>query len=171
MISPTAELPFFNNFSRKFNTMRCFPEGERNCYTLKPKQGKNNRYLIRAFFLYGNYDGKNQPPYFELHIGVNLWEKIHLFGPPYMTEIIYTPSTDIINVCIVTNGSTIPCISTLELRPLNNSIYQTHQLMLSSDIKPPLLLFHDRLHVIGSFQPPSSPDNFFFGVQFIFIFY
>ena len=35
-------------------TLRSFPEGDRNCYTLKPQQGKNNNYLIRAIFSYQN---------------------------------------------------------------------------------------------------------------------
>ncbi|KAL8226189.1 hypothetical protein R6Q57_018746 [Mikania cordata] len=39
-------------------TLRSFPQNTRNCYTLRPKQGKNNRYLIRLRFLYGDYDSR-----------------------------------------------------------------------------------------------------------------
>ena len=55
-------------------TLRSFPEGERNCYTLKPKQDKQNqkqKYMIRAIFSYGNYDLKNQAPTFDVYLGVN----------------------------------------------------------------------------------------------------
>ena len=38
-------------------------------------------------------------------------------------EIIHVPTTDDIYVCLVNIGSGTPIISTLELRPLNNSIY------------------------------------------------
>ncbi|GFY97113.1 leucine-rich repeat transmembrane protein kinase protein [Actinidia rufa] len=77
-------------------SLRSFPQGTRNCYTLRPEQGKNNSYLIRAWFLYGNYDGQNSFPKFDLYIGVNLWEKIGISNnASYKTEIMYVPSTDI----------------------------------------------------------------------------
>ncbi|XP_054783498.1 probable LRR receptor-like serine/threonine-protein kinase At1g05700 [Prosopis cineraria] len=111
-------------FGRQLQTLRSFPEGKRNCYRLKPKQGKNNNYLIRAFFTYGNYDGKNQTPSFDLHLGVNHWTPVN---PPYegyqVAEIIHTPTTDTIDVCLVKSGKGIPFISTLELRLLANSTY------------------------------------------------
>ncbi|KAK7831734.1 putative lrr receptor-like serine/threonine-protein kinase [Quercus suber] len=43
--------------------LRSFPQGTRNCYTLRPEQGKNNNYLIRARFVYGNYDVKTRHQY------------------------------------------------------------------------------------------------------------
>ncbi|KAF7814188.1 putative LRR receptor-like serine/threonine-protein kinase [Senna tora] len=107
------------------NTLRSFPEGKRNCYTLKPKQGKNHKYLIRAYFAYGNYDGKNQTPIFDLYVGVNYWDTVNLGKYYYISEIIHTPTTDTIHVCLVKTVVGIPFISALELRPLNNSIYQT----------------------------------------------
>ena len=63
------------NLQRYAQNLRSFPQGTRNCYTLRPEQGKNNNYLIRATFVYGNYDGKNQEPVFDLYLGVNEWEK------------------------------------------------------------------------------------------------
>ena len=109
----------------QLHTLRSFPEGNRSCYTLNPKQGKNNNYLIRAFFAYGNYDYINKAPSFDLYIGVYYWDTIHVIGSYYYSEINYTPSTDTIYVCLVNTGQGIPFISSLELRPLNNSIYQT----------------------------------------------
>ncbi|CAA6667505.1 unnamed protein product [Spirodela intermedia] len=50
------------------SNLRSFPNGTRNCYTLSPVQS-GDRYLIRAGFLYGNYDGRGSPPIFDLHIG------------------------------------------------------------------------------------------------------
>ncbi|KAI9071631.1 hypothetical protein K1719_046408 [Acacia pycnantha] len=113
-------------FGRQLQTLRSFPEGKRNCYTLKPEQGKHHTYLIRAYFVYGNYDGKNQIPTFDLYLGVNHWDTIEsLSSDYYLTEIIHTPNTDTIHVCLVKRAVGVPSISALELRPLINSLYQT----------------------------------------------
>ncbi|XP_027334329.1 putative leucine-rich repeat receptor-like protein kinase At2g19210 isoform X2 [Abrus precatorius] len=135
-------------FGKQLNTLRSFPEGDRNCYTLKPKQGKNNNYLIRAFFSYGNYDSKNETSSFDLYIGVNYWYTINidLDNGYTFVEVIHTPSCDTIQLCLVKTGPTIPYISSLELRPLNNSIYQT----MSSTTSQPLL--HKQLRIDVGFR-------------------
>ncbi|XP_028804692.1 probable LRR receptor-like serine/threonine-protein kinase At4g29180 [Neltuma alba] len=118
------------HFGGLLNTLRSFPEGKRNCYTLKPKQGKRHTYLIRAYFLYGNYDGKNQTPTFDLYVGVNYWDTVDLRNNNYyyIPGIIHAPTTDTIPVCLVKTVVGVPFISALELRPLSNSIYQTSPL-------------------------------------------
>jgi hypothetical protein len=136
----------YDYFGKQLTTLRCFPEGNRNCYTLKPREGKNNRYLIRAFFSYGNYDGKNQTQSFDLYLGVNLWKNINFTKYYDYSEIIHTPLTDTINVCLVKTGPTIPCISSLELRLLNNSIYQSRQIISTGDPQP-LLKMEARVDV------------------------
>ena len=97
--------------------VRSFPEGARNCYTLEPEKGKGNKYLIRAFFMYGNYDSKNQLPVFKLYLGVDKWDTIKFKNSNKIVrkEIIHIPKTDYIDVCLVNNGSGIPFISALEL--------------------------------------------------------
>ncbi|XP_028803960.1 receptor-like protein kinase At3g21340 [Neltuma alba] len=52
------ELPYMG---RQLKTFRSFPEGERNCYTLRPIKQKQ-KYLIRASFAYQNFDYKNKFP-------------------------------------------------------------------------------------------------------------
>ncbi|KAK4590854.1 hypothetical protein RGQ29_021160 [Quercus rubra] len=111
------------NLAQYLKSLRSFPQGKRNCYTLRPEQGKNNNYMIRARFFYGNYDGKNQVPTFDLHIGVNLWRTVAIKDGSY--SVIYVPLTDYIDVCLVNTGNGIPYISALELRLLDNSIYHT----------------------------------------------
>ncbi|XP_027337309.1 probable LRR receptor-like serine/threonine-protein kinase At1g51880 [Abrus precatorius] len=143
MISSSVHLSY-RYFGEQLNTLRSFPEGDRNCYTLKPKQGKNNSYLIRAFFAYGNYDSKNETPSFDLYIGVNYWHTINEDQHHFIfAEVIHTPSSDTIQLCLVKTGPTIPYISTLVLRPLNNSIYQT----MSSTTSQPLLDHQTRIDV------------------------
>ncbi|XP_030949055.1 putative leucine-rich repeat receptor-like serine/threonine-protein kinase At2g19230 [Quercus lobata] len=112
------------NLAQYLKNLRSFPQGKRNCYTLRPEQGKNNNYMIRARFFYGNYDGKNQAPTFDLHIGVNFWITVDI-EEEGSYSVIYVPLTDYIDVCLVNTGNGIPYISALELRLLDNSIYHT----------------------------------------------
>ncbi|KAF8045826.1 hypothetical protein N665_4364s0001 [Sinapis alba] len=105
---------FESVLSKPFWTLRYFPDGNRNCYTLNVTQGTT--YLIRAQFVYGNYDGLNKYPSFDLYLGPNLWENIDLsvlVTNGTFREIIHKPvSKSSLQVCL--------------LRPLpNNNIYNT----------------------------------------------
>uniref|UniRef100_A0A803MM08 non-specific serine/threonine protein kinase n=1 Tax=Chenopodium quinoa TaxID=63459 RepID=A0A803MM08_CHEQI len=115
-----------DNFKQQYTNLRSFPEGTKNCYTLKPSQGKGRNYLIRAFFMYGNYDSLNKPPTFDLLLGVDLWDTVKLDSSSKRVrkEIIHTPSTDFLYVCVVNTDSGTPFISGLELRHLTDSIYR-----------------------------------------------
>lgn len=77
--------------------------------------------------MYGNYDSKNQLPQFKLHLGVEDWVIVNFTSSDHIVkkEIIHSPKTDYIYVCLVKTGSGTPFISTLELRPLDNSAYST----------------------------------------------
>lgn len=112
---------------QQFWNVRSFPEGIRNCYILKPVQGKDTRYLIRSRFLYGNYDNKGYLPVFDLYLGVRLWDTVNLefAGTPVDMEIIHVLSSNYIYVCLVNTGYGVPFISALELRPLDNKIYKS----------------------------------------------
>ena len=117
-------------FERQLKNVRSFPEGVKNCYTLQPEQGKDNNYLIRVAFWYGNYDAMDQPPEFKLYLGVEEWDSVKLnksHDQMIWKEIIHVPKTDDIYVCLVNTGSGIPFISALELRALGNSIYNKTQ--------------------------------------------
>lgn len=105
----------------QLSNIRVFPNGTRNCYTI-PTQTNNNRYLIRTTFGYGNYDNKFQSPTFDLYIDVNLWATINPDNYTY-EEIIYTPTRDYIHICLVNTGLQNPFISAIELRLLDNSLY------------------------------------------------
>ncbi|GMH17628.1 hypothetical protein Nepgr_019469 [Nepenthes gracilis] len=47
---------------RQLTNVRSFPKGPGTVYTLRPAQGMGGNYLIRATFMYGNYDSLNKPP-------------------------------------------------------------------------------------------------------------
>jgi hypothetical protein len=118
----TPELP------RIYRDVRSFVDGARNCYTLPSTLAVGlNKYLFRAAFMYGNYDGLNRPPVFDLYIGVNLWKTVNLSSSdpaaPVIAEAIVVVPDDFVQVCLVNTGTGTPFISGLELRPLKNSIY------------------------------------------------
>ncbi|KAL0661927.1 hypothetical protein Bca4012_098764 [Brassica carinata] len=138
-------------------TLRSFPEGQRNCYNFKLTA--NRKYLIRGTFVYGNYDGLNQIPEFDLHIGPNKWTSVMLDGVANASiyEMIHILPQDRLQVCLVKTGKTTPFISSLEIRPLNNKAYVTQSGSLMSFARiyfpqtPSYLRydedFHDRIWV------------------------
>ncbi|CAO2814733.1 unnamed protein product [Amaranthus hypochondriacus] len=105
-------------------TLRSFPDGQRNCYSIKPVNGMESKYLIRARFLYGNYDNLNEAPNFELYIGVDFWGTVN-DDKLVVIEIIYKPVSDLIHVCLVNTGQGTPFISDLVLRPVSSLLYNS----------------------------------------------
>ncbi|GKV45451.1 hypothetical protein SLEP1_g52527 [Rubroshorea leprosula] len=116
---------FQSRIQRQMWTVRSFPGGERNCYNLILK--KDDRFLIRAGFMYGNYDKKNEAPQFDLYLGPNLWTSVALTdaSTPMSFEIIHTLQSNHLYVCLVNTGNGTPFISVLELRPLKNTTYES----------------------------------------------
>ncbi|KAL0010250.1 hypothetical protein SO802_005358 [Lithocarpus litseifolius] len=123
-ISPEYQISN-HDYGRQIRNLRSFPRGKKNCYTLKPEQGKNSNYLIRPFFYYGNYDNNNKIPKFDVYVGVNYMYTVELNDVDFtfLADIIHVPTSDIIYVCLINTGFGIPFISALELRPLDKSLY------------------------------------------------
>uniref|UniRef100_A0A0D3AJI3 Malectin-like domain-containing protein n=1 Tax=Brassica oleracea var. oleracea TaxID=109376 RepID=A0A0D3AJI3_BRAOL len=65
-----------SKYTKPQTTLRYFPDGMRNCYNLSVRQG--TCYLIRVTSNYGNYDGFNVSPRFDLYIGLNFWVTMDL---------------------------------------------------------------------------------------------
>ncbi|XP_019096759.1 PREDICTED: receptor-like protein kinase At3g21340 isoform X2 [Camelina sativa] len=116
---------FESIFSKPTLKLRYFPDGDRNCYTLNVTQDTN--YLIKAVFVYGNYDGLDNYPSFDLYLGPNLWATVDMVGRTNGTiqEIIHKTTSKSLQVCLVKTGTSSPMINTLELRPLKNNTYNT----------------------------------------------
>ncbi|KAL0790083.1 hypothetical protein Bca101_006329 [Brassica carinata] len=117
---------------KSYVTLRYFPDGIRNCYNLSVKQGTN--YLMRFTALYGNYDGLNITPMFDLYVGPNFWVTIDLENKisGQSEEIIYIPRSNSLDLCLIKTGATTPMVSSVELRPLANDIYITESGSLKS---------------------------------------
>ncbi|PKI42327.1 hypothetical protein CRG98_037298 [Punica granatum] len=135
-------------FRASAKTLREFPDGVRNCYTIPPTTTTSNKgstkYLIRASFYYGNYDNQNRTMKFDLYIGVNYWTTVDFSDPgSYIhKEIIHVvpPTEDAIQVCLVNTGNGTPLISSLELRQLAGTMYP-------SDDQFPTLALHKRINM------------------------
>lgn len=111
-----------SNLQQTWN-LRSFPQGIRNCYSINITQGI--KYLIRATFLYGNYDGQSRLPKFDVHLGPNMWDTVRILNASFSVnkELIHAPSQNYLQVCLVNTGLGTPFISAIELRPLNNDTY------------------------------------------------
>ncbi|XP_040999964.1 LRR receptor-like serine/threonine-protein kinase IOS1 isoform X2 [Juglans microcarpa x Juglans regia] len=105
--------------------VRSFPQGVRNCYIINITRG--TKYLIRATFVHGNYDGEGNLPEFDLYLGTNMWDTVKVENASYsiIKELIHVPSRNYIHVCLVNTGLGTPFISAIEFRPLKNNSYVT----------------------------------------------
>ncbi|XP_074573999.1 putative leucine-rich repeat receptor-like protein kinase At2g19210 [Curcuma longa] len=107
--------------------LRAFPNGTRNCYTIgSPAVTQGSKYLLRAWFLYGDYDGLGgQTQSFDLHLGVNYWDRVNVTTADsfYWTETITVATAGFFSVCLVNTGTGTPFISGIDLRPLRDSLY------------------------------------------------
>jgi hypothetical protein len=113
------------SMGRGWLTVRSFGGASaRNCYTVRALVS-GLKYLIRATFMYGNYDGLNRVPVFDLHVGVNYWATVNISDAdtPVIVEVITVIAGDRAQVCLVNTGYGTPFISGLNLRPLKNSLY------------------------------------------------
>ncbi|CAG7910527.1 unnamed protein product [Brassica rapa] len=109
-------------YAKPYETLRYFPDGIRNCYDLSVEKGR--KYLIKDSFVYGNYDGNDIDPVFDLYLGPNHWAEIDLRRVNgTREEILHVPTSNSLQFCLVKTGTTTPLISTLELRPMGNDTY------------------------------------------------
>uniref|UniRef100_A0A0D9XCV2 Malectin-like domain-containing protein n=1 Tax=Leersia perrieri TaxID=77586 RepID=A0A0D9XCV2_9ORYZ len=105
-------------------TVRSFPTGVRNCYSLPTVAG--TKYLVRVIAFYGNYDGKNSSSalQYDLYLGVNYWITVTAVIGSEVYEAIFVAWASWAPVCLINTGGGTPFISTVELRPLADGIYQ-----------------------------------------------
>ncbi|KAL2332319.1 hypothetical protein Fmac_019900 [Flemingia macrophylla] len=124
-VSKTVVSELQRTYQRHMWTARSFPDGKRNCYNINITRGSN--YLIRTNFLYGNYDGLNESPNFDLHLGPNRWDTVTIYNASEDVnyEIIHVPSLDYIQICLADTGHGRPFISSIEIRNLKNITYAT----------------------------------------------
>uniref|UniRef100_A0A0E0MLA0 Malectin-like domain-containing protein n=1 Tax=Oryza punctata TaxID=4537 RepID=A0A0E0MLA0_ORYPU len=122
----TANLSAQNDLQKQLKTVRYFPADDRKyCYTMNVSE--RTRYLVRASFLYGNFNSSNILPKFDLSLGATLWTTVVVYDDttPTVVEAIILASAPTLSVCLSNASTGQPFISTLELRQLNVSLYET----------------------------------------------
>lgn len=115
-----------NETRKQYMTLRHFPADSRKyCYKLDVIT--RTRYLIRATFLYGNFDNNNVYPKFDISLGPTHWSTIVISDAATIEvrELIFLASSPKIDVCLSNATTGQPFISTLELRQFNGSVYLT----------------------------------------------
>lgn len=127
-----------NKYSKEYLTVRYFPSGTRNCYTMKSLT-VGSEYLIRGVFLYANYDNLNKTPTFDIYVGINFWITVHAYlDSTFYAETIVTANADFLEVCLVNTKQGIPFISSIHLRQLKKGMYSyansdTYMILLRRD--------------------------------------
>ncbi|WVZ16266.1 hypothetical protein V8G54_009248 [Vigna mungo] len=104
---------------------RFFPNSRRRkCYRI-PANNSTTLVLVRAKFVYKNYDGLGKPPKFYVSIGTSIAATINLAeDDPWSEEFLWTVNMDTLSFCLIAmpeGGS--PVISSLEIRPLPQGAY------------------------------------------------
>ncbi|KAK8581517.1 hypothetical protein V6N13_144539 [Hibiscus sabdariffa] len=103
--------------------LRVFTDRKKSCYNIDSSKG--SKVLVRAYFYYGNYDGKSSPPSFDLHFDGNHWDTVETsIDQSVFYEVIYVTKTDTISVCVAqTAPNMFPFISAIEVRDLDSKMY------------------------------------------------
>ncbi|KAJ7957641.1 Mitogen-activated protein kinase kinase kinase [Quillaja saponaria] len=110
----------------QYQRKRDFPiDSKKYCYTLRTEERR--RYLVRATFQYGSLANGDTYPQFQLYLDATKWSTVSILDASriYVKEIIIRAPSDFVDVCICCATTGSPFISTLELRPLNLSMYAT----------------------------------------------
>ncbi|KAF3772197.1 putative leucine-rich repeat receptor-like protein kinase [Nymphaea thermarum] len=117
-----------SSITQIYHRVRSFPQYTRNCYSLG-NLTSGSRYLVRASFMYGNYDGLRSVPNFDLYMGLDLWKTIRLDNETHVlrTEIIKIATSTSLSVCLLKSGNSMPFISALELRPYDGIYSPSNQ--------------------------------------------
>ncbi|KAL5826957.1 hypothetical protein ACOSQ3_018803 [Xanthoceras sorbifolium] len=115
-----------NGDRMQYRKRRDFPiDSKKYCYTLSTKERR--RYIARATFQYGSLGTEDTYPKFQLYLDATQWSTVTVLdgSRAYVKEMIIRAPSNSIDVCICCATTGSPFISTLELRPLNLSMYAT----------------------------------------------
>lgn len=121
-----TSIEVLNETRKQYTSLRHFPADSRKyCYTMNVTS--RTRYLLRATFLYGNFDSNNVYPKFDISVGATHWSTIVISDANTieMRELIFLATSPTVSVCLSNATTGQPFISTLELRQFNGSVYFT----------------------------------------------
>jgi len=122
----TATITYSDGSNNSLNiSARFFPNSRRRkCYRI-PANNSTALVLVRAKFVYKNYDGLGKPPKFYVSIGTSIAATINLAeDDPWSEEFLWTVNMDTLSFCLIAMpGGGSPVISSLEIRPLPQRAY------------------------------------------------
>ncbi|KAI4354376.1 hypothetical protein L6164_003243 [Bauhinia variegata] len=116
----------YNDGTSSLNvSARFFPDSrDRQCYRI-PVNNATSLLLVRAKFVYKNYDRLGIPPTFSVSLGTAFAAAVKLAkNDPWTEEFLWTVNKDTLPFCLnsIPNGGS-PIISSLEIRPLPEGAY------------------------------------------------
>lgn len=115
-----------NSSSMQYSRRRDFPtDNKKYCYRLTTKERR--RYIVRTTFLYGSLGSEEAYPKFQLYLDATRWATVSVteVSRVYVEELIVRATSSYVDVCVCCAITGSPFMSTLELRPLNVSMYAT----------------------------------------------
>ncbi|XWS76097.1 hypothetical protein CRYUN_Cryun01aG0147800 [Craigia yunnanensis] len=123
----TTTIEYIEGTSSSSVPIRFFPESQgHNCYKL-PVENIPSMVLVRAQFVYKNYDRRWKPPAFSVSLETAITSTVNLTNKdPWTEEFIWPVSKDTLSFCLhaIPDGGS-PVISSLEVRPLPQGAYQS----------------------------------------------
>lgn len=121
----TTTVNFTEGTSSSFIPIRFFPESKgRKCYWL-PIRNVSSLVLVRAQFVYKNYDGLAKAPAFSVSLGTAIATTVNLTNnDPWTEEFLWPVNKDFLPLCLnsIPDGG-FPVISSIEVRPLPQGAY------------------------------------------------
>ncbi|KAJ0979413.1 hypothetical protein J5N97_014887 [Dioscorea zingiberensis] len=117
----------YTNITMQMKTLRYFPENTSpNCYSFLTDGIE--KYIVRASFYYGNYDGLMKPPTFNVSVNGFKWMTVVTNSSqdeePIVIEGIFSPGADQMQVCLESpQDGDVPFISSLEVVQLPFNTY------------------------------------------------
>ncbi|KAH6798721.1 Leucine-rich repeat protein kinase family protein [Perilla frutescens var. frutescens] len=121
-----ADTNGINSMQYYYQTRRDFPtDSKKYCYTLTTEERR--RYIVRATFMYGASVSEGAYPKFQLYLDATKWSTVTVMEASrvYVKEMIIRAPAQSVDVCLCCATTGSPFISTLEMRPLNLSMYAT----------------------------------------------
>ncbi|EPS72113.1 hypothetical protein M569_02646, partial [Genlisea aurea] len=130
-----ATLNTTTNILPRLSSLRFFPHSNarKHCYTFPVI--KERKYLVRTSYFYGGFDGGKEPPVFDQIIDATRWSVVNTTedyknGDSSYYEAVVRTHSKYLSVCLAANRdytppNSSPFISSLELRPIGDSLYNS----------------------------------------------
>ncbi|XP_031485653.1 uncharacterized protein At1g24485-like [Nymphaea colorata] len=158
----TATVQNTSQYSQLLSTVRFFDDPNTNCYTI-PILTQTNKIDVVAFFLYGNYDDKAQPPSFKLQIDDSEWADVETSMDDLAAYgMTYWPEGNNVSVCLARNETAgVPFISAIQMStkaPSPDPSTEAPSPDQNTDTSPPIIVFNNIILAPAKASPNASEN-------------